>query len=132
MAAPVSEPALPSMMTTPDIMFSHAAQPTRPGDVDLRPVDQPAGVVAEAALERDLAALQDADADRVLGARVLDRDVRDAALVDEVAQLEVDLARAQVLGVEDGLVAVDQRHAGDGVVRLDQSAGVVDDSPLAD
>ena len=30
MAAPVSEPALPSMTTTPDIMFSQADQPTRP------------------------------------------------------------------------------------------------------
>ena len=30
MAAPVSEPALPSITTTPDIMFSQAAQPTRP------------------------------------------------------------------------------------------------------
>ena len=96
-------------------------------DVDLRPVDQPAAVVAEAALERDLAALQDADADRVLGAGILDRHVGDAALVDEAAQLEVDLARRQVLGVEDGLVAVDLRHVGDGVVRLHEPAGVVDD-----
>ncbi len=30
MAAPVSEPALDSITTTPDIMFSHADQPTRP------------------------------------------------------------------------------------------------------
>ena len=29
-AAPVSDPALLSMTTTPDIMFSHADQPTRP------------------------------------------------------------------------------------------------------
>ena len=29
-AAAVSEPALPSMTTTPDIMFSHDDQPTRP------------------------------------------------------------------------------------------------------
>src|ERR1700712_943738 len=101
-------------------------------DVDLGAVDQAAGVVAEAALERDLAALQDADAERVLGARVLDRDVRDAALVDEVPELQVDLARAQVLGVEDGLVPVHERHVRQGVVRLHEPAGVVDDSPLAD
>ncbi len=30
MAAPVSEPALRSMVTTPDIMFSATDQPTRP------------------------------------------------------------------------------------------------------
>ena len=29
-AAPVSDPALLSITTTPDIMFSHADQPTRP------------------------------------------------------------------------------------------------------
>ena len=29
-AAAVSEPAFPSTTTTPDIMFSHADQPTRP------------------------------------------------------------------------------------------------------
>src|SRR4051794_37460569 len=41
-----------------------------PRDVDLGAVDQPAGVVPEAALEGDLAALQDADAERVLGAGI--------------------------------------------------------------
>ena len=39
------------MTTTPDIMFSHDDQPTRPLIVDLRAVDQPAAEVAEAALE---------------------------------------------------------------------------------
>ena len=29
-AAPISEPALLSMVATPDIMFSHADHPTRP------------------------------------------------------------------------------------------------------
>jgi hypothetical protein len=50
----------------------------------------------------------------------------------ELMQLEVDLAGGQVLGVEDRPGAVDLGDARDGVVRLDQPAGVVDDSPLAD
>src|SRR5207248_4150581 len=57
------------------------------GDVHLGPVDQAAAEIAEAALERDPAAGEDADADRVLGARVADGDVRDAQLVEQPAQL---------------------------------------------
>ena len=72
-AAPVSEPALCSTTTTPDIMFSHADQPTRPVMRISGPVDQPAAEVAEAALERDPAAGENADAERVLRAGILRR-----------------------------------------------------------
>src|SRR6478735_1248191 len=110
-----------------------ARRPSDPAlDVDLGAVDEAASEVAEAAFVRDLAALQDADADRVLGPGVLHGHVGDAALVQQVAQLEVDLAGREVLRVEDGLAAADLGDAGDGVVRLDQPTGVVDDSPLAD
>ena len=44
-----------------------------------------AAEVAEAAVERDLAARQDSDAERVLGARVANGDVLDAALVEQGA-----------------------------------------------
>ena len=50
-AAPVSEPALPSITTTPDIMFSHADQPTRPLMWTSGPSMMPHAEVAEAALE---------------------------------------------------------------------------------
>src|SRR3712207_4006481 len=77
------------------------------GDVDLRPVDQPAPEVAEAAGERDAAAGEDADPERVAGARVGHRDVGDALLVEQPPELEVDLARGQLGGVEHGARAVD-------------------------
>ena len=50
-AAPVSEPALLSITTTPDIMFSHADQPTRPVMWTSGPSIIPQREVAEAALE---------------------------------------------------------------------------------
>src|SRR5439155_22896747 len=61
------------------------------GDVHLGAVDQPAAEVAEAALIGDLATRQDADADRMLRAGILHGHVGDALLVEERAQLEVDL-----------------------------------------
>src|SRR5262245_41532383 len=62
-----------------------AHRPADPaGDRDLGPVDQADAEVAERALEGDPAPLQDPDADRVLGARVLHGDVGDALLVDQV------------------------------------------------
>ena len=88
------------MTTTPDIMFSATDQPTRPVDLDLGAVDEPAAEVAEAALEGDPAAGEDAGAERVLRAGVEDRDVLDALLVEQPAQLEVDLAGGQVARVE--------------------------------
>src|SRR5262249_6733323 len=86
------------------------------GDVHLRPVDHAAGEVAEAALERELASSEDADAQRVLGAGVVDGDVRDAALVQQVLQLEVDLPGRHLGRVEDGGRAVNLGDVGDGVV----------------
>ena len=70
------------------------------------------------------AASQDADTERVLGARVADRHLAHAELVDEPAQLEVDLSRGQVAGIEARPVAVDLGRAGDALVELDQSAGI--------
>src|SRR6185437_4090528 len=101
------------------------------GDVHLRPVDQAAAEVAEAALVRDLAAGQDADADRVLRAGVLHGHIGHALFVEQPAQFEVDLARRQVARVEDGLRAVDLGDLGDIRIRLRQPAGVIRDLPLA-
>ena len=74
-AAPVSEPALPSI----DDDARHHVLARRPADaaldVDLGAVDDAAAEVAEAAVEGDLAAGEDADAERVLRARVADGDV---------------------------------------------------------
>ena len=105
---------------------AHAA-----GDVHLWPVDHAAAEVAQAALERDLAAGEDAHADRVLRAGVLHRHVGDALLVQQPAQLEVDLARGQVARVEHRPLAVHLGHLGDLGVRLRQPAGVVGDLALA-
>ena len=99
--------------------------------MDLGPVDHAAPEVAEAAVERDLAAREDADAERVLRARVEHGDVFDAPLVEQPAQLEVDLARRQVLCVEDGLLAVDVGDLENRVVDLDKPARVVRDHALA-
>src|SRR5262249_11486534 len=80
-----------------------------PGDVDLGPVDQAAAEVAEAALERDPTAGEDADADRVLRTGVSDGDDTDALLVEKAPELEVDLPRRKRLRVERRPVAVDLR-----------------------
>src|SRR5262249_28074856 len=111
-------------------VFRH--RPADPaGDPDLRPVDQAAAEVAEAAVDGDPAPGEDADRDRVLGARVLDRDVGDALVVDQPAQLQGDLAGGQVGGVEDrraGIaLALDDRVLRGLGVRLGQAAGVVAD-----
>ena len=94
------------------------------GDVDLGAVDQPAREVPEAALERDLAALQDPDAQRVLGARVADGHLVHALAVDQPAQLEVDLPRGQVARVEARALAVDLSDVRDRLVELDQTPRV--------
>ena len=100
-------------------------------DVNLRAVDQAAAEVAEAAVEGDPAAGEDADAERVLRAGVEDGDVLHALLVEQPAQLEIDLTRRQALRVEDGSVAVDLGDARDGVAGLDEPARVVRDHALA-
>ena len=63
--------------------------PDAAGDPDLRPVDQAAAEVAEAALDSDPAAGENANGDGVLRARVEDRDVRDFLVVDQTAELEL-------------------------------------------
>src|SRR4051794_23512112 len=110
-----------------------AGRPARAaGDGDLRAVDQAAGEVADAALEADAAAAQDADAERVLGARVAHGDVVHALLVEQAAQLEVDLPDAEVGRVEGRPGAVDLSRARRDGVRLGQPASVVADPALAD
>ena len=99
--------------------------------MDLRPVDEPAGEVAERADEADAAAAQDADAERVAALRVLDDDLVDALLVEEPAKLEVDRAGRQLARVEGRDAVLDDRDArrlGDG---LGEPARVVRDLPLA-
>src|SRR5215467_13327971 len=107
----------------------------RPADpplyLDLRPVDQPAAEVAEAAVDRDPAAGQDAHRDRVLRARVEDRHVADALVVDEAAKLEIDLPGGQLGRVEYGggavRAALDRRGPGCLGAGLGQAARVVGD-----
>src|SRR5581483_8682287 len=103
------------------------------GDVDravVHRVDEAAAEVAEAALERDAAAREDADAERVLRARVQDRDVGEALLVEEAPQLQVDLPRRQVVGVERRAPVLDLRDARCVGVRLGEPARVVRDAAL--
>jgi hypothetical protein len=57
--------------------------------------------------------------------------VADAALVDQAAQLEVDLAGGQLARVEDGAVAVDLGDPRNLVVELDQAARVAPGVGLA-
>src|SRR5581483_10095869 len=99
-------------------------------DRDLRAVDEAAAEVAEAALERDAAAREDADAERVLRARVQDRDVGEALFVEEAPQLQVDLPRRQVVGVERRAPVLDLRDARCVGVRLGEPARVVRDAAL--
>ncbi len=99
--------------------------------MDLRPVDEPAGEVAERALEADPAAAQDPDAERVAALRVLDHDLVDALLVEQAAKLEVDRPRRQLARVEGRDAVLDDgvaRRLGD---RLGEPARVVGDLPLA-
>jgi len=100
-------------------------------DVDLGAVDQAAAEVAEAAAERDAAAREDADPERVLRAGVLHGHVLDALLVEESAQLEVDQPGGEVLRVEGRLAVLDlggARRLGEG---LREPARVVRDPALA-
>src|SRR5204862_390344 len=53
-----------------------------------------------------------------------------ALLVEQPTQLEVDLARREVLGVEHRLLALDLGDLEHGVVDLDEPARVVGDHPL--
>src|SRR5262249_58261111 len=101
------------------------------GEVDLGPVDDPAAEVAERAVEGDLATGEDADAKRVLPARVVDDHFPDAFLVEQSPQLEVDRARRQLLGVEAGDAVFDLGRARRLGVRLGQPARVIGDRSLA-
>ena len=96
-----------------------------PVDLDLGPIDQADPEVAEAPLEGDAAAGQDPGAERMTGARIEDRHVLDALLVEQPAQLGVDLARGQLARVEHGALAVDLGDLRDRAVELDEPAGVV-------
>src|SRR6185312_5205162 len=90
----------------------------------------PAAEVAQAAVEGDLAAGEDADAERVARARIQHGDVLHALLVEQPAQLGVDLARGEILGLEHRLVAVDLGDLRDGVVELDEPSRVEQDLGL--
>src|SRR5665213_3805284 len=94
------------------------------GDVDLGAVDHAEREVAEAALEAQPAARQQARAKRVAGPRIEDRDLLDPLRVEQPAQLEVDLPGRQVLGVEARRLAVDLRYPWNPGVELDQATGV--------
>src|SRR5207248_4428769 len=100
-------------------------------DVHLRPVDQAAAEVPQAAVERDLAAGEDGHAERVLRARVAHRHLLDALLVEQPAQLQVDLACGHRMRVELGRFAVDLGDPEHGGVGLDQSPRVVGDAAFA-
>src|SRR5437764_557745 len=69
-------------------------------DLHLRPVDQAAAEVAQTALEGDLATAQDSHPKRVPRARVVHGDLAYALLIQEPAQLEVDLPRSERAGIE--------------------------------
>src|SRR5919201_624900 len=97
-------------------------------DVDLGAVDQAAAEIPERAREGDAAASEDPDAERVLRAGVLDRDVLDALLVEQPPQLEVDLPRRKVVRVEARAVPVGLGDARRLRVRLREPAGVIPDS----
>src|SRR5207245_837479 len=100
-------------------------------DHDLGPVDDAKPEVPQAALEPNAAPGQDADAQRVLRAGVLHRDVADAALVQQPAQLQVDLPCGQAGRVERRLLAHDVRDLRGPGVGLGQAARVVGDPAFA-
>src|SRR5919201_1057029 len=89
---------------------------------------RPALLVDPRAREGDAAASEDPDAERVLRAGVLDRDVLDALLVEQPPQLEVDLPRRKVVRVEARAVPVGLGDARRLRVRLREPAGVIPDS----
>src|SRR3984957_11353399 len=68
-------------------------------DVDVRSVDQAAAEIAEAAFDGEVQPVEDADCQRMLGARILHHHAA-VALVHEFAQLQIDFARTHRTGVE--------------------------------
>jgi len=111
-------------------MFSQDDQPTRPGDANLGAVDQAAAEIAETAVERDLAAREDADAKRVLRARVLNGHVSHTLFVQKPAQFEIDQTGRQVFCVEGCAITVDLGDARRLGVRLGKPPRVVGDAAL--
>src|SRR5918996_4191410 len=101
-----------------------------PGDADLGTVDEAAAEVAQAAFEVDLAAGEDPDAQRVLRARVQDRHLVDAFLVQEPAQLEVDLPGGEIVRVERCDPGLDRRRPRRLRERLGEPSRVVRDPAL--
>src|SRR5919106_3975087 len=71
-----------------------------PLDLDLRAIDQATAEVAEGAVEGDPAAGEDADAERVLRPGIEHSDLADPLLVQEAAELEVDVPGREVARVE--------------------------------
>ena len=67
----------------------------------------------------------------MLTARVENRHVFDPLLVNERADLKVDLARRQLGGVNRRLAVFDNCHAQHGVVNFDEPAGVISDLAFA-
>jgi hypothetical protein len=92
------------------------------GDLDLGTVDQPTAEVAEAALEPYPAAGQDGDAEGVLGARIPHGHIGDPLLVDQPAQLGVDLAGGHLASLDHRALPIDLRCLRNRIVELDQAA----------
>jgi hypothetical protein len=129
---PVMEPASP----TTRIRFDHDdprhhvlghRPPHAPIDLHLRAVDEADAEVAEAALEGDPAAGEDADAERVPGRRIENGYFLYALLVDQPSQFSIDLASREVLGVELRALSVYFGDVRDLVVELDEAAGIEED-----
>ena len=81
-------------------------------DHDVGAVDQAAAEIAEAALDAQVEAVEDADGDAVLGAGIVDDDAA-VALAHQLAQLQVDLGRRQLVRVElRALVEIDVEGGG--------------------
>src|SRR5215471_2904076 len=68
-------------------------------DVNVRPVDEAAAEVTEASVDRQVEAIENADRQGVLGARVLHDDAAEA-LAHQLADFQVDLAGRHVGGIE--------------------------------
>ena len=105
-------------------MFSAHDQPTRPADAHIRSVDQAKPEITERAVDDEIEPIEDADAERMLGPRILDDDGA-VAVLHQLADTQIDDFRLHVGGVDLGpLVEVDvvggwQREAVMRLVQID-------------
>ena len=112
-------------------MFSHGRPADAAGDADLRAVDEPAAEVAEKPSKLILQRVRIPTPSECFAPGFQDGHLLDALLVQQAAELEVDLARREVVRVEGSDPVFDRRRTRRVRERLGQAARVVRDATLS-